>query len=381
MAQSHGVEFVKGEYVWSACRPCNLLTTDGEGHKERAHHARGEDAEDAFKPVTVRLLLPTGDTVTQEFQLSDTVASVIATHSAYIRDRIGDLGPEEEFVIQSEEDVLLPGQLCAPLSSLKWWMWSGDAEIHLEYRLRPSNLQIELEEDKDLDEHESIVTRLTRVDGVSGEDLINIAKMMTQDRNNNERSSDPVLEELLLASKHPANPFHYREFPFDVNTNTYAKMIGFVKERMPRTYGWVINLREGKHQLDSKHVIAAVQLIGQMMIMVSPTNSALAATKSVVLKSGGLTNSALDATQRSLYCQTSSSYRKTRQKLASVADSLAQKAASVFGAIPSFVIDNLNLKFQWFSHDLTQCILMYKDVDTRGKFRFHFHDLLPNRRS
>ena len=364
---SHGVVFNKEDCVWSACVPCQLLTTDREGHKERAHRLQGEETEGGSGPVTVRLLLPTGDVVTCQFQLDDTVAMVLATHSAYIRARIGDLGPDEECVIHCEDKVLVPGQLSALLSSLDQWVWSGNLEVHLEYHLRPSSLHIEVEEDNDLEENEKMLKRLTKLEGVREEDLLRAAKTMSQDRNNQQPSSNPVLEELLVSTKHPDNPFHYREFPFDVNTNTYVKMINFVKEKMPNTYHWVIRLRDGSHQSDEKDVIATVQLVGQMMAMVSPNNSALAATKSIILKNGGLTNTALDATQRSSYCQSSSSYRRKRQQLAGLAKSLAEKAVSSMGCMPAFVIDNLNMRYQWFSHDFTQCLLMYKEVDTTGK--------------
>ena len=329
-------------------------------------HPNGEEASDGTGPVTVRLLLPTGDTVTSQFEMNNSVASVLVAHSTYIRERIGDLGPEEECVIKCEDKVLVPGQLTAPLSSLDQWVWCGDPEIHLEYQLRPSSLHIDIEEDRDLEQHERVLKRLTKLEGVNKDDLINSARTMNQDRNNLSPSSNPVLEELLVASKHPDNPFHCRQFPFDVNTSTYATMMTFIKEQMPRTYHWVIQLRVGSHQSDEKDVIAAAQLVGQMMAMVSPKNSALAATKSVTLKSGGLTNSALDATQRSSFCQSSSSYRRKRQQLAGLADSLAQKAVSQLGSIPAFVIDNLNMKGTWCSYDFTQCILMYKDVDITG---------------
>ena len=98
----------------------------------------------------------------------------------------------------------------------------------------------------------------------------------------------------------------------------------------------------------------------------SPINSALSAAKTVLLKSGGLTNAALDATQRSNFCQSASTWRRSRQKLASIGEGLATKVASEKKSMPMFLLDNMNFRFQWFSQDLTQGVLIHKDVDISG---------------
>ena len=103
------------------------------------------------------------------------------------------------------------------------------------------------------------------------------------------------------------------------------------------------------------------------MRLASPDNSALSAAKSVLLKSGGLSNGALDATQRYNLCQSSSTWRKSKQVLAEVGESIATKVASAKDSMPMFILDNMNFKFQWFSQDLTQGVLINKDVDTAGK--------------
>lgn len=136
---------------------------------------------------------------------------------------------------------------------------------------------------------------------------------------------------------------------------------------------WVLDLRDPSHQTQAKDVIPVVQLVAQMMAMVSRSNSALAATKSVLLKSGGVSNDALDATQRSSFCQTSSSYRRKRQDLADLDEGILKRAASSMKSLmPMFVIDNLNLKFQWISQDFTQSLLMFKDVDIQGRKQIVF---------
>lgn len=366
MQDSHGLaSFQKSSHLWFACQPCGILTTDRDSHNKRFHLLQGENTSDPV-PITVRLLLPTTDTITANFLSSDTVSSVLAAHSAFIREKIGDLGPEEELTICCEDKVFVPGQFCAKLSNLERWDWGGEKEIHLEYRIRPSSLQIS-SQDADREGHERAIERLTRKEGMMENDLFEVASMMNQDRNMNPVQTNPMTEELLIATKHPGNPFHHNQFPFNVNQNTYSTMLRFTKEQMPIVYSWVLHLRDPSHQSVDKDVIPVVQLVAQMMAMVSRTNSALAATKTMVLKSGGLTNVALDATQRSSYCQTSSNFRKKRQSLANLAEDLVKKATSSLKPImPMFVIDNLNLKFQWFSHDFTQCLLMYKDVDTSG---------------
>lgn len=92
-------------------------------------------------------------------------------------------------------------------------------------------------EDKEQEHYQTMVERLTKVQGMGEDDLAEVAAMMNEDRNNNLQGSNSLLEELLVASRHKENPFHHSQFPFDINQNTYAVMIKFIKNEMPQVYG------------------------------------------------------------------------------------------------------------------------------------------------
>ena len=108
MTQFHGnPTFDKSQHLWQACSPCKLLTTDRESHNKKVHMDVQTSASQTS--VSVRLLLPNGAVAVGRFQLSDTVATVLATHSTIIRQVVGNLGPEEEVAIHCEDTILLPG--------------------------------------------------------------------------------------------------------------------------------------------------------------------------------------------------------------------------------------------------------------------------------
>lgn len=121
---------------WIACVPCRVLTTNIESHNHTRHlclstDPHSEPGDDDL--VTVRLLLPHQTTLIRKFRSGDTVSAVLAAHSEQIRAEEGDLGPEEELTVVCREIQLLPGQFhTTSLSSLDYWNWAGEKEIHLE---------------------------------------------------------------------------------------------------------------------------------------------------------------------------------------------------------------------------------------------------------
>lgn len=58
-------------------------------------------------------------------------------------------------------------------------------------------------------------------------------------------------------------------------------------------------------------------------------------------------------------------FRNKRQWLASVAKGMASKVAMV-KSMPQWVVDNMDFSMQWFTHHFTQCVLVFKNVNTNG---------------
>ena len=306
MRVDHGIKsYAMADDVWHPCVPCHRFTTNIDGHNDQHHHAIGDLPEQT--EVTVRLLLPSpsNSTIVGKFIGEDTVASVLAAHFQEIREELGDLGPEEEMTITCGDMLLLPGQLHTTLlSTLDRWNWAGEQEIHLEYSIRLSSLHLGgEEEEEDKDELEMFVQRLIKADKMGEGILKNTAATMNQDRDANCSGSSLMHQEMLLATKNPDNPFHHSKFPFDINQSFYCKAIQFSRVHLPTAYYQILELRNFDHQYDERDVIPTVQILAHLMRLTSPVNSALPAMKSVFLKSSGLTNNGLDATQRSGFSQ------------------------------------------------------------------------------
>lgn len=304
MRDDHGVKsYTKADDVWYACMPCGRFTTDLDSHNEQHHHRLQEIPSDSM--VTVRLLLcsPSQSTLVSQFRADITVAAVLTTHLQEIREELGDLGPGEEVTITCGETLLLPDQLHTTLlSSLDHWNWAGEQEIHLEYDIRPSSLHLG-EEAQDNDELDIYVERLLKTNSLGEETLKEAAASMNLDREAHCSGASQLHQEMLIATKHPDNPFHHSKFPFDVNQSYYSMAIQFARVHLPKNYHQILELRNFGHQYDVRDVIPTVQILAHLMRLTSPVNSALPAMKSVFLKSSGLTNNGLDATQRSGFSQ------------------------------------------------------------------------------
>ena len=91
---------------------------------------------------------------------------------------------------------------------------------------------------------EEVLKRLVKTDQAQEEDLEALATIINQDKFADTKCAlNPMHVELLIASKHPQNPFHFSQFPFDVNQATFTKIIMFSKEHLPTTYRWVLELK------------------------------------------------------------------------------------------------------------------------------------------
>lgn len=277
MSEEHNHDYNLGDGVLFACVPCNLLISNKQEHDLKFHRREGgiemeqEEAE-SLVHLTVRLLLPNQVTLSGQFLASDTVASVLAFHFDSLQEYVGLVGPEQEVTIRCEDRVLLPAEFSTPLSSLDRWTWAGEEELCLVYTLRRSHLSKEVDQDQDSwVEFEELVKRLVKTDGAQEENLDEIARILNQDKfgDNSPSVLDPMHSELMLASKHPENPFHFSKFPFDVNEATFLRMIVFSKKNLPITYRWVLELKSDTHQLAGKDVVPIIQMIGDMMRLVS----------------------------------------------------------------------------------------------------------------
>ena len=189
--------------------------------------------------------------------------------------------------------------------------------------------------------------------------LQEIATQMNEDKPN---EPNEMIEEMVVALKREDSPFHHSAFPFDVSENNYVNIITFSRLHMNRTYKDALSLRPGSHQYEPKDVFAVAQLLSQKAAMVDRASTSMAKLQTVLLKSGGLTNSALDATQKSSFCQTAQNFRNIRKEMACVGDGMVSGLAKAKGP-PMVVFDNMDFKINFTLHHWTEMILLFKNVD------------------
>jgi hypothetical protein len=137
-----------------------------------------------------------------------------------------------------------------------------------------------------------------------------------------------LLEQMLKISSLPENPL--KDFPLDVNKNHYSEVINFAVEHTPDVLDLILKLStKNEVSLAEVDVIrcACAYIFSTLAVTVSRQNNALKKVKSVSTKTNGLTNNGLDVLANVGVFETSRSFRKDRDFLASLSENILQSYA------------------------------------------------------
>ena len=323
-------------------------------HKQDQHNIEvGSIGPEEEPNVIVRLTIPNGSVLVQEFPLEHTVAGTLLYWYEDLRREDALRGDKMEVVIVCGEKEIQVEQFDIVLRDL---VLDQNSPLSMVYELREEK-DYETKEDAHLkDCQRRLLLDLSPEKQMS---LQEIAMQMNEDK---PTGPNPMLEEMVVALKREDSPFHHSAFPFNVNHNNYVSILTFSRLHMNLAYKDILSLRPSSYQYDSKDVFAVAQLLSQKAAMVDRSSTSMAKLQTVLLKSGGLSNNALDATQKSSFSQTSQNFRNLRRHMACVADGMVSSVAKVKGP-PMVVFDNMDFTIKFVLHHWTQMVLLFKNVD------------------
>ena len=99
-----------------------------------------------------------------------------------------------------------------------------------------------------------------------------------------------IFEQLLRISTMPENPLS--DFPLDINSNPYSKIVNFALEHAPDVMRLILKLStKNEAPINETDVIRLGYMFSSLASTVSSKNNALKKMKSVSSKNNGLTNS------------------------------------------------------------------------------------------
>ena len=335
---------------------CSCLTASLEEHNRRSHlEDQVEDQPDPGVSETfVRLVLPSEAELTAVFPRDTQVASILLYWDEECMRHMQD---GEEVVLSVGERQIGIEEFNTTLAALGAL---EEQEIRLVFKLVREADSL-TEADAYLDEcEERLVKKQGEAEDMSPDEM---ARVMNEDR---PEVPKPMVEEMVVALRRPENPFHYSTFPHDINKNHFVTIIQFSRVHLPLTYAMCLSLKPSSTQFVSKDVFTVAELLSLIVNMVDPKCTSLKQLHTVVLKAGGLSNSTLDATQRSGHCQTSSSYRAIRTKLACIADGVVKKVSKL--TMPLVMFDNMDFVLRFLQQHFTLPVLVFRGAaaDTAG---------------
>ena len=172
-----------------------------------------------------------------------------------------------------------------------------------------------------------------------------------------------LLEQLLSLSSTPGNPL--KSFPVDVNRNVYADVVHFAIDNAPDVILLLTSLtKKFESPISSSDIISLAFSFSSLAEAASSLNKAVKKTKTVCLRSSGLTNSGLDAHSPTGAVETSRSFRNCRDFTASISEEVLKQYAKK--SVAQFTFDNLDIQINKVSHHLTLNILEFEQTDTSG---------------
>ena len=173
--------------------------------------------------------------------------------------------------------------------------------------------------------------------------------------------SSKLLEQLLSMGLNDRNPL--KTFPTDINTNLYADVVNFGIDYAKDVIMLITSLTRNKESpISTSDVVSVAFLLSSLAKAASRVNNAVTKTKSICLRSSGLTNSGLDSLSAVGVAVTSRSYRNDRDVMASISEEIEKQYAKK--SVPQFTFDNMNIQINKVAHHLTLNILEFEQVDT-----------------
>ena len=170
-----------------------------------------------------------------------------------------------------------------------------------------------------------------------------------------------LLEQLLGMNSNPMNPL--KEFPFDLNSNLYCKILEFALTEASDVLLLLLSLTvKNENPIDEKDVISLSYLFSTLAAAVCRSNNSLKKTKTASAKLNGMTNTGVDDLAKAGIFETSRSFSNDRDFLASVSEELMKSYARQ--SIPQITFDNMDIKISHVLHHLTLSFLEFETVDT-----------------
>ena len=137
-----------------------------------------------------------------------------------------------------------------------------------------------------------------------------------------------LLEQLLSLNSTPGNPL--KSFPVDINKNVYAEIVNFAIDNAQDVILLLTSLtKKFESPISTSDIISLAFSFSSLAEAASSQNKAVKKTKSVCLRSSGLTNSGLDSLAAVGVVETSRSYRNDRDLMASISEEILKQYAVV----------------------------------------------------
>ena len=170
-----------------------------------------------------------------------------------------------------------------------------------------------------------------------------------------------LLEQVLSLGFKKENPL--RNFPPDLNKNLYTEIIDFALIHSEELLMTLLTLTvKNERPIESKDVVQLSFLFATLAEFVSSDNNVMKKTKSISLKSCGLTNQGLDSLAAVGASVTSRAYRNDRDMLAGVSEEIAKQYAKQ--AVPQYTFDNMDLQINHHMHHFTLNIMEFEILVT-----------------
>jgi hypothetical protein len=171
--------------------------------------------------------------------------------------------------------------------------------------------------------------------------------------------SSKLLEQVLSLGLKKDNPLS--NFPPDLNKNLYQEIIDFAFIHATDLLLTLLTLTV-KHEspIEAKDVVHLAFLFATLAEFVSSDNNVMKKTKSIALKSSGLTNQGLDSLSSVGAAVSSRAFRNERDMLAGASEEIAKQYAKK--GVAQYCFDNMDLQV---NHEMHHFTLNYSEFETK----------------